>query len=223
MTTPCPSNVHPSTISIDHHTHESDHCHHRDDHHDHHDDHHHSMEHLLLSNRVDDSGGKILQSVCENGHHNLEATHDSGKDCVKAVCDSTVSLLHAQLSDEKNHGDTRRLIEHATHEIKSAVQDNHSAIILTAKENTIELLKAKCDLERQASDNKTCLSKQICELKEVTTSQHCKLKQLIRELDANRLRDALEACKTENLILRLCKGMGTSPSCCSQALEMHKT
>lgn len=78
--------------------------------------------------------------------------------------------------------------------------DNYANIQLEACKNKasleLEALRNKCELVKQLSD---C----CCELKESVLATSSTTQQLIRDTETSRVRDALAACTTENLILRL--------------------
>lgn len=152
---------------------------------------------------------KLSESVERLGLANLSA--------IKEVkCDLGLAM-------ERGHG-----------ELRSVIADTKSTVLLTSKESLLELCKAKNDLERQAADNRAsieykalenreALARQLaeccCEIKEQQLRQHCEIKEkvdaratqtelLIREIDAQRIRDALTQANSENTFLRLQATLG---------------
>lgn len=180
------------------------------------------------SNNVFRTSADLKDEVNRTSGLNLEATERNG--------------VQSLLSIERNAGESRAQAERIAGEVRSAINNVNQNVLLTSKDQLLEICKVEGALSRQAADNtasitlealknKEALARQLaeccCELKELTAAQSCEIKELIRsescdikerlddrstetnllirELDATKVRDSLNAANTENLILRLCE------------------
>jgi len=120
---------------------------------------------------------------------------------------------------------------------KEGEVENLKAHCVTDKlilDNKFELCQTKDALARQAAENtaaiqleafkhKESLARQLaeccCEIKQLTAQQHCEIKEkidntasatqlLLRETENQRVRDALQALTTENLVKKFCGSNG---------------
>lgn len=159
-------------------------------------------------------------SIERNGLANLTATERNATALGLSVERTTGDIRHSQ---QQIAGETRGLMyQHSTQHL------------LTSKDILVEMTKNACHVERQASDNyaaiqleaaknkaslelealknKEVLAAQLaqccCEIKESILSSASTTQLLIRDTESNRVRDALAASATENLILRLSGGNG---------------
>jgi len=220
-----------------------------------------SIEHMSISNRVDDAAGKVLDSIHTSGRFTNKEVSDSTRLVNKEVCDSTRNVLDAvagstlSLKDgqsvqyvnlrdavertgvanlsaiERNHGEARLLIQSSSGELRGLVDRNNANVLLSAKDTLLEMCKFHSQtqlqlsetenrLGRQASENvaaiqleacknREAISKQLaeccCELKEKIDIRATETNLLIRETENQRVRDALNAANTENMLMKLVK------------------
>jgi hypothetical protein len=135
-----------------------------------------------LHNNIVNTTTDVKNAVERNGSANLAATERVG----------TATLL----SVERNSGEGRAQAERIAAEVRSLLGRNDSNILLTAKDNLLELCKAAGVLERQAADNtasiklealknKEALARQLaeccCEIKEQSARESCEIKELTRQ------------------------------------------
>lgn len=214
---------------------------------------------------IERTGANAINAVERNGSDTRDATWRTSSDVKESVnrngsdtrdavfrvgdANKETTNLNGQqnlLSTERNFATLNTGLERSAAELRGLIDRNNMVTVSSSKDNALELLKAKSDLERQncegfaavklqgcentnaiqieAFRNKEALSKQIadccCELKLLATKQHCDIQQkvdaratetqqLVRDSEANRVREALQACNQENLFLKMAqKGHG---------------
>lgn len=132
---------------------------------------------------------------------------------------------------ERNHGESRFLTQALGTELGSKIDRNNTSVLLANKDTLLEMCKfhgqtqlqiseTTCALGRQASENtaaiqleafkhKEILSKQLaeccCALKEKIDLRAAETNQTFREIENQRVRDALSAATNENMFLKMCK------------------
>jgi len=161
--------------------------------------------------RADKIGIALRDSVETNGVANLTSTERNGGE--------------ARLIVERTAAETRGLVSNnftqsqlSAKDIELRLAENKGSLKKQAAEYygtlRLEVAQSRASVERQAVENYASLQLEACRTKDAIMSKMaeccCELKQkvgetqqLVRELDAGRIRDALTAANTENLILRL--------------------
>ncbi len=159
---------------------------------------------------IDRAQVNIRDAVCHAESINLDATRQVNKDLERVGGDVKLAIC-------KDVSDLRRELAFTNNDITKQIAGLDRDLLLTQKQSALELCQATKVLERQAADNmhqltlesqnvRHGLSRQMdeccCSLKEKIESRFCDTKELIREIDANRLRDQLADAKLDNLFLR---------------------
>jgi hypothetical protein len=160
-------------------------------------------------------GLAAITSVERNGTANTLATERNGS--------------FNNLTTERTTADLKHSIQQIAGETRNILHTHNTQALLSHKDVLLEMAKNSCALERQASDNyaaiqleacknkaslelealknKESLAAQMaeccCEIKESIISSAATTQLLVRDIESNRVRDALNASNTENLILRL--------------------
>ena len=168
----------------------------------------------------------ILAAVERNGSANINATERSTNELSNLITHGTGEIKTAQ---QAIAGETRKQISENHAEVITTSKDilinenkNTGKILLQASNNAgkgeldiasvktkLELQAAKnaADIQLEALKNKNSISAQLaeccCELKQIVQSAAQTTQQVIQEIENNRIRDALSAINTENLITRL--------------------
>jgi len=168
----------------------------------------------------------ILAAVERTGSANINTTERSTNEISNLINHSSGEIKTAQ---QAIAGETRKQISENHVEVINSTKDilinenkNTGKILLQASSNAgkgeldiasvktkLELQAAKnvADIQLEALKNKNTISAQLaeccCELKQIVQNSAQTTQQVIQEIENNRIRDALAAINTENLINRL--------------------
>jgi len=136
----------------------------------------------MLKDNIIYSASDLKNAVNRNGQANLLSTERNGKENL--------------LSVERNSVENRAQAERIAASNRLYLDQVNTNVLLTAKDNLLELCKTQNRLQRQAADNKAsielealknkeALARQLadccCEIKEQSAKQSCDIKQLVRE------------------------------------------
>lgn len=132
---------------------------------------------------------------------------------------SLLEFKETQKDILKQHCETREVVKDKAHIFERQASDNFAVVTRQAAENkcAIELLGFKHTAELQASAEKraNALERQMaeccCEMKELVISKADATDKLIREIDSNRIRDALSDAKNEIIALKIRGGLAPAP------------
>lgn len=159
-----------------------------------------------------------LESVERNGSQNILATTAVATQAERLQNEN--ALMHKDtyrhLSEISHHfgeraaRDTGRLV-HDLVRVEQRIDNRFEQLTLQSRENTskLELQAAnnfsaiQLEAMRNRNDLMQKLSDCCCELKERMTTSEANVKDLIKALDSERVRDALKAAETRNLVLEL--------------------
>jgi hypothetical protein len=142
-----------------------------------------------------DSTNVVGAAVRDNSLNNKEAIERNGiasRDAVERNGEATRDQVHVTSSNvkdmvtdfgnrnamaiERNHGMNIATQERIAGELRNFLDRNNSTTILSIKENTLEICKAKGALERQAADNTSLLKykalKNKCELEKQASDNY---------------------------------------------------
>jgi hypothetical protein len=171
---------------------------------------------------IDRVGTAGALSTDRNGRDNIKATERNASSVIR----ETGNIMTAQqaIANETRHilaiNNTAAAL--AAKDIQLDICEQTGKLGLQSSENfgslSSQVLDVKCKLEFQGAQNtaaiqlealknKMDLSAQLaeccCELKESVHSAAAQTQTVVREIESNRVRDALAAATTENLIARL--------------------
>lgn len=139
---------------------------------------------------IDEEGCKTREMVADYGYRNLLESKDMQKEMLKDGCL------------------TREVVKDRSSILERQAADNFAVVTRQAAENkcAIELMAFKhaADLQRQISE---C----CCEMKELVIEKADATDKLIREVDSNRIRDALSDAKAEIIALKIRGGLAPAP------------
>lgn len=179
-----------------------------------------------INGQVHDAEARLQQGIYKVGLDGLKSTcdvkdtiHNGDSFLQQQLCHIKSDLVECckdtQLEALKSVVNSRDFQERNFSDIRKDLCETNYKIALTGKDNLLELLKAKCDLERQASDNKQTLESKLaaccCELKERIAAQGNETRALILSNEATRVRDLLSTTQSELLLLRIGGSTTTSP------------
>ena len=172
---------------------------------------------------------QLVDHIHRTGDQNLASTERNGS--ANMIATTAVATQAERLANENQilHSDTYRHVSEIVHHfgeraardtgtviremlsIERRNRDEFAHIQLKASENTskLELQAAnnfaavQLEAMRNRSDIVQKLSDCCCEMKERIALSETSVKDLIKSLDSERVRDALKAAETKNLILEL--------------------
>lgn len=184
---------------------------------------------LAQENRAHRNANQIIDAVHMTGDVNLAAIERNGASNLAAT--AGVSTQNERLANENqvlHAGNYRHLAELINHFGENGARDfgkvlrevakvehrldrETAELRLQASQNTAKLeLQASNNLaavQLEAMRNRTDLMQKMsdccCELKERISTSEANVKDLIKALDNERIRDALKAAETRNLVLEL--------------------
>jgi hypothetical protein len=182
-----------------------------------------------VKDAVERNGTALALAVERNGSSAVQATEKTTNEVTNLVARTTGEIKTAQ---QAIAGETRKLINHnnattitATKDIVINDNQNTGKILLQASSNfgktELDIGSVKSKLEVQAAQNvaqiqlealknKNSISAQLaeccCELKQIVQSSAQTTQQVLQEIESNRIRDALAAINTENLINKIAGG-----------------
>ncbi len=168
---------------------------------------------LILQGRIDDASGKILESLYNASKFDQAATNDVSRDVLKGFCDTasdinnhTRDLVIGSNNDIQDRVDRvgnsleghfreSRTNEMANfNDIRSLIERNNTTQLLSSKDNAMELLKVKCDIEKNIEQTKLETIKAKYDLDK--SIEHTKLEVLKAKCE---LEKGIEQTKLETL------------------------
>jgi hypothetical protein len=171
---------------------------------------HRSQQHIM--DALYNTSNQGLAATERNGMMNLSATHAVGEQAerlanenISLVLDHSRAMNHMERDLSREHHNLMRdtfQLERVMRDKFDMQSQNFSKLELQAATNTaaiqLEALKNKTEIMQKFAE---C----CCELKERITTSESSIKELVKSLDTERIRDALKAAETKNLILELNK------------------
>jgi hypothetical protein len=178
---------------------------------------------------VERNGTAIALAVERNGSAAVQATERTTNELTNLLARTTGEIKTAQQviagETRKQLNDNHATTVSATKDIVINDNQNTGKILLQASSNfgrtELDIGSVKSKLEVQAAQNvaqiqlealknKNSISAQLaeccCELKHIVQSSAQTTQQVLQEIESNRIRDALAAINTENLINKLAGG-----------------
>ena len=182
-----------------------------------------------ITNSVERNSSNLMSAVERTGGAAVHATERSTNEITNLVQHTSSDI---KTSQQAIAGETRKLVnEHHSKVVElnkdSVINDNQNTgkIQLQASQyfgkTELDIAGVKSKLEIQAAQNtanvqlealkhKNEISAQLaeccCELKQIVQSSSQTTQQVLQEIENNRIRDALSAANTENLISKLMSG-----------------
>lgn len=149
------------------------------------------IEHLLLSARIDDSAGKLLESICatsrvngdaihSEGRHCQESVYETGKDILGSICSNTAAIQQGLLSHslsikdqvsagdvalERNHGETRLLIAQLDANIRNTLQHDFAETRSLVNQTNMNVLLSAKDMQLELCKTQNVLERQASDNK----------------------------------------------------------
>lgn len=189
---------------------------------------------LANENRAHRNANQIIDAVHMTADTNLSATERNGTQ--NMVATAAVATQNERLANENqilHSGNYRHLSEIVNHFGEHSIRDfgkvhrefgrlehrldrETAELRVQASQNTAKLeLQAANNfaaVQLEAMRNRTDLMQKMsdccCEIKERISTSEANVKDLIKALDNERIRDALKAAETKNLVLELSRGNG---------------
>lgn len=182
---------------------------------------HRGLFDLLLSNQIgsgfrdaldatNTAAQNTILETARQGSTNLGSTERNGGEVRSSV--------------ERNGGDTRAAVERNGGEVRASIDRSFFETRNAMDRMSGDLSRDHSDIRRDVSESKAALQLQgcqdsarisaqlaecCCEIKELVRAENGNTRELIRDTDSNRLRDALAAAQQEVLIARMA-GPGNS-------------
>jgi hypothetical protein len=182
-----------------------------------------------VSNTVERNSAHIMSAVERTGGASVHATERTTNEITNLVQHTSGEI---KTNQQVIAGETRKLInEHHAKVVElnkdSVINDNQNTgkiqlqasqyfgqteLDISGVKNKLELQAAQntAQVQLEALKNKNEISAQLaeccCELKHLVQSSSQTTQQVLQEIENNRIRDALSAANTENLISKLMSG-----------------
>ena len=171
----------------------------------------------MVDQSVQRQGVAVKESVERNGLLGLQATERTSAETRLNLALSAGEIrehvIAQSIAQQRVTGEVTKQVCELQASLSRQIADVSGDIKLDACKNTREITKQAAEqfaaIQLEACKNKNDLARQLeeccCELKEKIDARAAETQGLIRSIEAQRVKDALAAATTENLILKMKK------------------